>query len=197
MMRFQPDSSQQKALKSWYSEGDPLYLDPRHPLIKLAGEAGELLDLYGKHEYKPGFSWLKCKYCNYDPDDDRFINLEITHTAFHDYTPLVLDELGDFWYYLRIICFINKIPTDRIKGQNYHFWDISQLLGMMAQNSCVALNDYLFNAQFDLSRLHVIWGCFTTLLDRLDYSIDTLTDFNYNKLNSEPTAHGWKKQAGG
>lgn len=41
---YNPDSFQQKALATWYQPDDPRYLDHRHPLIKLAGEAGELLD---------------------------------------------------------------------------------------------------------------------------------------------------------
>ena len=41
---YQPDQSQLNALATWYPADNPLHLDPRHPTIKLAGEAGEVLD---------------------------------------------------------------------------------------------------------------------------------------------------------
>lgn len=185
METFRSDKYQELALKSWYHESNPLYLDPRHPLIKLAGEAGELLDLYGKHEYKPNFSWWNCKHCDGIVD----AHLPNNNPTCNNYTSLVLDELGDWWYYFRIITFIYDRPID--KRENYYFWDIDKLLGLMAQNSAVMLNDYLERKQIDGSRLGVLWGCFIPLLAKLDYTLDQLTDLNYRKLNSETTQHGW------
>ena len=43
-MTFTPDQSQLNALKTWYPTDNSLHLNPRHPAIKLAGEAGEILD---------------------------------------------------------------------------------------------------------------------------------------------------------
>lgn len=187
-----PDKYQELALKTWYKPDNPLYLDPRHPLIKLAGEAGELLDLYGKHEYKLGFDWWDCKHCK-KSKSGHIGGLICYHDRKQEYTPLVLDELGDWWYYLRIVCFIYGQPTEWMISENYHFWAIDKLLALMAQNSAVMLNDWLDKRQIDGSRLKVLWGCFEPLLAQLDCTLDHLTDLNYAKLNSEATAHGWRE----
>lgn len=185
-----PDHYQALALKTWYAPDNPLHLDPRHPLIKLAGEAGEILDLYGKHEYKPGFSWWNCKYCGYGDASHSRKNKECVNPVITSCTPLVLDELGDWWYYFRIVSYLYGKPFS--KSENYYFWGTDKLLGTMAQNSAVMLNDYLDRNIIDGSRLAVLWGCFMALLDELDCTLDRLTELNYHKLNSEPTAHGWK-----
>lgn len=193
---FQPDEWQQKSLLTWYSVDNPLHLDPRHPCIKLAGEAGEILDLYGKHEYKPGFDWWKCKYCGEDKKWHSELSYNYCHPfmgqSTYQYTPLILDELGDWWYYLRIISYIAQVPIKRIEGQSYPYYDILQILVLMAQNSCVVLDDYLRTKKLDLSRLQVLYGCLTSLLGKLGCSIEQLTELNYKKLNSEETNHGWK-----
>lgn len=172
------DDHTQKALATWYSPDDPLHLDPRYPLIKLAGEAGELLDLFGKNEYKPGFSWTHC-VCGF------------RNCICENRVPKVLDELGDWYYYYRIVSYIYGRPLRR--KEDYYFWDIDRLLAVMTQNSAVMLNDWLDRKWIDGSRLEVLWGCFAALLDKLGCTLDHLAELNYQKLNSEPTAHGWKK----
>ena len=62
-------------LKTWYPENHPLHYELHHPLGKLVGEWGELLDDYMKHLYKPGYE--------FDPKD----------------------ELVDIWYYIRILAY--------------------------------------------------------------------------------------------
>ena len=44
----------QRALETWYEPDHPLHNDPLHPAIGLAGEAGELLDLYKKEQFVDG-----------------------------------------------------------------------------------------------------------------------------------------------
>jgi hypothetical protein len=65
------------ALCSWYPKDHLLHYDLHHPLGKLVGEWGELLDDYMKHLYKPGY----------------------------EFKPL--DELIDIWYYVRILSYQN------------------------------------------------------------------------------------------
>ncbi len=66
-------SSTEQALRTWYPKDHPLHYDLHHPLGKLVGEWGELLDDYMKHLYKPDYEWSP------------------------------LPELIDIWYYSRIL----------------------------------------------------------------------------------------------
>ena len=186
-----PDEYQAKALATWYKPDDPLYRDPRHPLIKLTGEAGELLDLFGKNEYKPGFDWWQCKHC-LKSKAGHIGSLICYHDRQLEYTPLVLDELGDWWYYYRVVSFIYGRPISTLRTENYYHLSTDKLLALMAQNSAVMLNDWLDFERIDGSRLRVLWGCFYPLAGQLETTVDQLTDLNYRKLNSEPTAHGWR-----
>ncbi len=73
------DKSIDYALRTWYAKDHPLHFDLHHPLGKLVGEWGELLDDYMKHIYKPGYDWQP------------------------------LDELVDIWYYIRILAYQAEI----------------------------------------------------------------------------------------
>lgn len=196
-----PDDYQQKALTTWYQPDDPRYLDPRHPLIKLAGEAGELTDLYGKEEYKPNFSWWDCKKCKKGKE------LHHTILAIHDgcqnYTPLVLDELGDYFYYLRILTWQKQVTFTSIckefeEGANKWYYSQGDLLYSL---SCLnwASSELLIDwVRKDVNKIVTLGGLkdctfyLLAILSKLDCTLDRLTELNYQKLNSEPSAHGWK-----
>lgn len=79
------------ALRTWYPKNHELYSNSHHPLGKLLGEWGELLDDYMKSLYKPGYV--------FKPED----------------------ELGDNWYYLRILC------NQRGSGQPYALTEFNML----------------------------------------------------------------------
>jgi len=192
---FTPDESQRKALLTWYNEDDPRYLDPRHPLIKLAGEAGELLDLFGKHEYKPGFDWWNCKHCGAIENCGKLVN------GCKGYTPLVLDELGDFWYYLRILTWQQGVSVEgwvKELGEVFRQTELSTLncLSLMNYHSAKALHTYCY---FNTVSINLnIWASFVNFMDLLkilDCTLDQLTELNYQKLNSKPGAHGWKVES--
>lgn len=201
-----PDSYQQKALTTWYQPDDPSYLDPRHPLIKLAGEAGELTDLYGKEEYKPNFSWWNCKHCGYgDASHDSY--RRCPHLSKDEnimrgvYTPLVLDELGDYFYYLRILTWQQGISI-----QDWHYepseddlkyLDILHCLSEMNYYSAKVLREWLDYKSLGNGEIRDLRGAyqfFTIILRHLDCTLEYLTELNYQKLNSEPSAHGWKSE---
>jgi hypothetical protein len=173
-----------KALETWHNPDNPLYHGFRHPTLKLAGEIGELLDLYAKHKFKPRFDWMQCKYCgnfglaHQDPESDCW-----------EYVPLVLDELGDIWYYLRILAWIN----DSDITYDYSHCDSTQslIIDMYSQANAV-LQGIFGKDRFNVDRLKIIYGHSIKLLALLDTDIDELTELNYQKLNSEPTNHGWK-----
>jgi len=86
-----PDEIQRRALKTWYSKDHLLYQEQLHPLIALAGEAGELLNLWKKDTYKPGF----------DASDEQFI-----------------EELGDCLYYLAILAYQFNLTLDELSQRN-------------------------------------------------------------------------------
>jgi len=86
-----PDVIQQRALRTWYPRSDKLHYEYLHPLVALAGEAGELLNLWKKDTYKPGF----------DATGEMFI-----------------EELGDCLYYLAILAYQFGLTLDELSQRN-------------------------------------------------------------------------------
>lgn len=203
MDNFTPDESQLKALKTWYAKDNPLHFDPRHPCIKLAGEAGELLDLYGKEEYKPGFSWWECKVCKHGTT-----NLKVhanckdyclhTYCKCKKYNPLVLDELGDYSYYLRILAYQKGVTFEELCGEfekylDYYIKDdLLKLLTSLMNSSDTVLSDFVFDEVIELGHLKYCAYFFLAILHKLDCSLPHLLELNYRKLNSEESHHGWR-----
>lgn len=192
-MTFQPDKYQRKAILTWNGGNDPT----RHALLGLAGESGELLELFKKHEYKPGFDWWQCKNCNkvHQNPVEGYLNI------CPDYTPLVLDELGDWFYYARIVTWQREISIIELVD-DFEDWEdvedtVLELLSSINYECARLLERYLTRNELPfgdtLQRLSISFMFLLT--KRLDYSLDDLTDLNYAKLNSEATAHGWKDVA--
>lgn len=160
-----PDYSQDMALKTWYAPDNALYRATEHPTIKLAGEVGELLDCYGKHTWKPGYDWN-----NFGKDDLR----------------IVVSELGDVSYYLRILTwqydmsFVDEFGKAKLLDD-----DILYYIKMMYR---YAGNVLYRGSKGDL--LMVIVG-YKNLLRKLGYSLDYILQTNYRKINSDDTKHGW------
>lgn len=197
---FQPNEWQRKALLTWYKEDNPLHLDPRHPCIKLAGEAGEILDLYGKNEYKPGFSWWNCKGCGHKPFDNPQNILEegcLCLSRDGGYTPLILDELGDYSYYLRILAYQKQVTFEELckdfeKYREYYSSDLLNLLSGLLNMSSDVLSEFVHDEVFELGHLQYCAWYFLAILHKLEIPLEQVLELNYRKLNSEPTAHGWK-----
>lgn len=83
-----------KALATWYQpEHDvPEIEQINQAILQLQSEAGELASLWAKHLYKPGRVMTR---------DD------------------VLDELGDVWYYVRILCHLYGINLKELTAANF------------------------------------------------------------------------------
>lgn len=204
MSEFMPDESQMDALKTWYPIDHPLHFDPRHPCIKLAGEAGEILDLYGKEEYKPNFSWWKCKHCGESKEWHSQFSYNWCHPFLDkngkppfSYTPLILDELGDYSYYLRILAYQKQVTfEDLCKDFIAKKWKDKQLLlllSWMNDESATLLTSYAeFGSEPTEKRLRYITHHFLAILQILNVSLSQVLDLNYKKLNSNEDAHGWK-----
>lgn len=208
---FQPDEWQQKALLTWYSVDNPLHLDPRHPCIKLAGEAGEILDLYGKHEYKPNFSWWNCKRCKRSKEyhmeqySGKFFH---KHNDGHNYyctanefIPLILDELGDYSYYLRILAYQKGVTfedlckgiDDTVANKMYYFCgDLLYSLSQLSYVSSEMLLEYTRIGRIQIGDLKDCVYFFLAILDKLDTPLEQVLELNYKKLNLSEDAHGWK-----
>ena len=82
------------SLETWYPKDNPLHFGLHHPLGKLVGEWGELLDDYMKWRYKPEYGKL----------------------AGLPFKPL--GELIDVWYYIRILAYQQDISLD----ENFRNW---------------------------------------------------------------------------
>lgn len=179
------------SLLTWYDSDHPLYKDPEHPTIKLAGEIGELLDLYAKDKFKPGFSWQDCKICG--KSDTFHVSAEEMTGEVSCYIPLVLDELGDIWYYLRILAWIYGFD----KPRGIHVLRGEPLLFIRSMfNSANEIMYSIFYYKQDI--WHIDWtNTYVQLVSLLEHhtigsTIEQLTELNYYKLNSEETNHGWK-----
>lgn len=177
-----------KALESWKS-GDN---DILHAALGLVGEAGELIELYKKDQFKPGYSWWNCKRCgkHYKYDDLTQKVYKFKQCECDIYTPLILDELGDWFYYWRILVHLEALDSILIRQPEKH------------DNILIPIKD-LMDASYDLLDIYLNWDyistdqliyTYQTLIDilcGLDTTLDHLTELNYQKLNSEPTHHGW------
>lgn len=87
-----PDSYQKLALETWHNKDVPTNEQINHAMLQLTAEAGEVASLWAKHMYKPG----------YQVDRDKIIN-----------------ELGDLWYYVRIVAYLFDITTDELTEFNH------------------------------------------------------------------------------
>jgi hypothetical protein len=146
---FDFDKAVKLALKTWYPAGDSLRSDPHHPLMKLAGEWGELLDDYAKSLYKPGYE--------FDP----------------------IDELGDIWYYLRILCWQNKYkpinfcdPID----------DVGFIIATAGLHSFEALCSYYRGTFTSKFFLDVSYTAIEMICEKYSITLEELTESNWEKL---------------
>ncbi len=100
-------------LRTWYPKDHPLHFDLHHPLGKLVGEWGELLDDYMKYLYKPEY----------------------------EFQPL--DELVDIWYYLRILAYQTGVELKQgpipILGDYGHIKSIDYLISRSIEKANEAL----------------------------------------------------------
>ncbi len=87
----EPDRYQKLALETWHNKDVPVDEQINHAMLQLAAEAGEVVKLWAKSRYKPGH--------------------EITRE-------MVIDELGDLWFYVRIVCYLFGISTEELT--RYH-----------------------------------------------------------------------------
>ena len=141
------------ALKTWYPPDHPLHLNPHHPLGKLLGEWGELLDDFMKLLYKP------------------------------NYKSNFTDELGDMWYYIRILSYQQNYEPKIFRMEREYSPD--KLIAMAIKMVCQSFeslkpgsNEFRFN-RFALDESYTV---LLLLLDKFGITLDELTERNWQKL---------------
>jgi hypothetical protein len=137
------------ALRTWYPEDHNLHLNPHHPLGKLLGEWGELLDDYMKSIYKPGYV--------FEPEN----------------------ELGDIWYYLRILCYQRGYEPVEFSSIDR---SIDYLISQAIQEAAIAFDDYLLRKGYSLFALDVCYTILLKILKAHNLTLDQLTASNWQKL---------------
>lgn len=180
------------ALRTWYPVDHPLHLKPLHPALGLAGEAGELLDLYKKELYKEGVSWWDCVHCGQYKDNHSYTGNYCDNDTGNIYTSKVLGELGDLWYYLRILAYQFDQKLIEVTTVEINDVDIA-LLGLSITCSSLALGIAETEA-LDPWQFKIIYSKFIRILELLDLTLDQVTESNWDKLN-KPDEHGWANSA--
>ncbi len=136
------------ALRTWRPKDHPLHFDLHHPLGKLVAEWGELLNDYMNSLYKPGFI--------FEPED----------------------ELGDIWYYLRILAYQHKHKLRDSVG--YDSIDIDQIIA-----ECIWSSNNWF-CGLDMEPVSYILNCMYSAIvqiaERYNLTIDQLTEASWEKL---------------
>ena len=179
-----------KALETWCPKDHPLHLDPLHPAMGLAGEAGKLIDLYKKELYKKGYSWWDCKNCGKGQSEHYPSGRCKTFFECNRlYTPLVLDELGDLTYYLRILMYQSQSIFLHRVDNNTPLIDTLAFLGHYSNNLLI---DVIRTKQVSRNELEAVWFNVLRLCNHLETDLKTVLELNYAKL-SAPGGNGWQK----
>lgn len=161
-MIYQPDRYQLLALRAWQSTGDHTK-DMLHSLLGLAGEAGEIVDQYKKHLFKVA------RQCSREQ---------------------FLDELGDLFYYLRIVAHFNGWTIADIGIDSDDPLTLSELEIITGTNNATAtlLLEWVTDAKIDIHTFRAVYLGLISRLYQLDCTIDELTELNRIKLED---GHGW------
>lgn len=154
-----------KALSTWYPKDDPLHFNPHHPLGKLLGEWGELMEDQMKIRYKP----------NYEPETEK--------------------ECGDIWYYLRILSYQKNrrlIFTDL--GDFYQEKSIEYLIACAANSVAIAfmnLEDHGFYPSFALDLSFSI--LLELAGNRFKFYVSEIGSDNFELALKQLTKSNWQK----
>lgn len=147
------DEAIELALRTWYPEGHELRLNPHHPTGKLLGEWGELLDDYMKSLYKP------------------------------DYKFDSVNELGDIWYYVRILAYQFKIDLGKVRPPNIQNGESLEIFITSVMNE-ITLSFILICDGITPSDefIGLSFNLILVICERYNMTIDDLTRSNWEKL---------------
>jgi len=139
------------ALRTWYPKDHPLHLNPHHPLGKLLGEWGELLDDYMKSLYKPGYV--------FEPED----------------------ELGDIWYYVRILAYQKNVKLQTGEYQDNSI-PLDQLIAVVINEISLAFFAVCRGIEPNNTFLNISYGLIQRICQCNNLTLDQLTASNWQKL---------------
>lgn len=189
---YTPDQAQEKSLASWYKEENPLRLEPRHPLIAMIEESGELMGCFKKHNFKPNWNWFERCECKHVEAHHLAKGCLVPGCSCRGFYPIILAELGDYSYYLRIVTYQQEVSFEMLCDAFEPFTaSLEELLNDLVYRSARLHKKWLKFNTIDKMELQVIVFIFLTILERLEVSLETVLDLNHKKLNSEDTQHGW------
>ncbi len=161
------DKAIEISLRTWYPKDHHLHLDYHHPLGKLVGEWGELLDDYMKSLYKPGYEWNPA------------------------------NELGDVWYYTRILSYqVDWVIENRDYKEWCKKTSHDKMMALSMKYGSEALFNYDLNKNKDkygidfsirfrsfvIDSLKVSYASVVEICNRQNITLDELTDLNWQKL---------------
>jgi len=153
------------AKRTWYPEDHPLHFDLHHPLGKLVGELGELLDNYMKHLYKPGYEW--------EP----------------------INELMDIWYYILILAYQTETDLEILSHRNDERVDylISLAINISNHHFLYLITESVAGAGLSTS-LNRIYSILSRICELTDLAIDQLTEASWQKLKpGSVRGEEWRK----
>ena len=161
------DRHTELALRTWYPKDHPLHKDLRPAIMGLLGEAGEIVDLVKKYTYK------------YEKPVDR---------------DKLLEELGDYWYYLRIALYICGLEAGDLKwtgfDDEYCLNDTQGLSINLCVFSVEIYRSFFFNVPVNSAASDAL-ETLRRIIESFYCSIDELTELNYAKLSGGK--HGWQE----
>ena len=180
------------ALRTWYEKDHPLHSDPLHPALGLAGESGELLDLYKKERFKDGVSWWDCTKCGQSRKQHRVIYEDEPGAKGwyinNCYTSKILDELGDLWFYLRILAYQQGYNLE--EGHNIPEQDLLDALIELNWHAATLLRIIEVETDSHLAAIINCFVCLRVILNNLNFTLDQVTESNWQKLKDGDN-HGW------
>lgn len=176
---YTPSKSIELALKTWYPEEHSLHYALTHPIRKLVGEIGELIDGDAKGIYKVEF------IPDYKFTKDQF-----------------LAELGDISYYLRILAYNCKFnPEDEVKPiyfDDKRLETVEYCLSEMAYYAACIQRRYFKYKLYNIDirdemkpKIIIIYNYLIAILELKKYTWDDLILMNRKKLSNNK--HGWKE----
>lgn len=152
---FNIEEATELALHNWYPKDHHLHFSPYHPLGKLVGEWGELLDDYMKYLYKPDYE--------FEP----------------------LNELGDVWYYLRILAYQKEdfdLYEINILSRSHQPQSIEYLICRAIREASDGFMGFEESGIYYSMVLNVSYSVLLELLTRFDLTLNQLTLSNWEKL---------------
>lgn len=169
---------------------------------------GGLLKLYKKERFKGGVSWWDCVHCGHSHKSHKYREGEFHHCNepikssetdilydchCNNHVPKNLDELGDWWYYLRILAWQQKIDLSEWTLPKKRFVPDDMFMILAHLNSFCAklLLIYEDNENIEKLELATAFSWFQDVLFLLDFSLDQLTEQNYDKLKDGDN-NGWQ-----